>query len=85
MVCGGITELRRRISIPAAKKLRKDELEKAIVTFLGTGQATVATKRALRRTGMKDVDRGLNSEELRIEHYTSNRETKEFHLSNRHI
>lgn len=66
-----------RIGIPAAAKLRKDELEKAIVTFLRTGKATLPTKRALRRTGMKDVDRGLHLK-LPIEHYTSNRQTKEF-------
>jgi hypothetical protein len=68
-----------RIGIPAAKKLRKDELEKAIVTFLSTGKAALPTKRSLRRTGVKDVDRGLNLK-LGIEHYTSNRETKEFIL-----
>jgi len=28
-----------RIGIPDAKKLRKDELEKAVVTFLRTGKA----------------------------------------------
>jgi hypothetical protein len=66
-----------RIGVPAAKKLRKDELEKAIVTFLRTGQAALPTERSLRRIGVKDVDRGLNLK-LRIEHYTCNRETKEF-------
>jgi hypothetical protein len=66
-----------RIGIPAAKKLRKDELETAIVTFLRTGKTTLPTKRSLRKTGVKDVDRGLNLT-LRIEHYTCNRETKEF-------
>jgi len=66
-----------RIGIPAAKKLRKDELEKAIVTFLRTGKAALPTKRSLRRIGVKDVDCGLNLK-LRIEHYTCNRETKEF-------
>ncbi len=30
-----------RIGIPAAKKLRKDELEKAIVAFLRTGKAVL--------------------------------------------
>jgi hypothetical protein len=35
-----------RIGIPAAKKLRKDELEKAIVTFLRTGKAALPTKRS---------------------------------------
>ncbi len=67
-----------RIGIPAAKKLRKDELEKAIVTFLCTGKAALPTKRSLRRIGVKDVDCGLNLK-LRIEHYTCNRETKDVH------
>jgi hypothetical protein len=66
-----------RIGIPAATKLRKDELEKAIVTFLRTGKAALPTKRSLRRIGVKDVDCGLTLQ-LRIEHYTCNRETKEF-------
>jgi hypothetical protein len=66
-----------RIGIPAAKKLRKDELEKAIVAFLRTGTAALPTTRALRKTGVKDVERGLNMK-LRIENYTSNRETKDF-------
>ena len=38
-----------RIGIPDAKKLRKDELERAIATFLRTGNAAVPTKRSLRR------------------------------------
>jgi SAP domain-containing new25 len=66
-----------RIGIPAAKKLRKDELEKAIVAFLRTGTAALPTKRSLRKTGRKDIERGLTLR-LRIEHYTSNRETKDF-------
>jgi len=66
-----------RIGIPAAKKLRKDELAKAILTFLRTGSAALPTKRSLRRTGVRDVERGLNLK-LRIENYTSNRETKDF-------
>ena len=72
-----------RIGIPAAKKLRKDELEKAIVTFLRTGKATLPTKRSLRKTGVKDVERGLNLK-LRIENYTSNRETKDFIVEQAH-
>jgi SAP domain-containing new25 len=66
-----------RIGIPAATKLRKDELEKAIVMFLRTGNAALPTKRSLRKTGLKDVERGLHRK-LRIVHYTSNRETKTF-------
>jgi len=72
------------IGIPAARKLRKDELEKAIVAFLRTGKAALPTKRSLRRTGVKDVERGL-SLKLRIEHYTSNRETKDFIVEQAHL
>ena len=64
-----------RIGIPAAKKLRKDELEKAIVAFLHTGKAALPTKRSLRKAGAKDVERGLNLK-LRIENYTSNRKRR---------
>ena len=66
-----------RIGIPAAKKLRKDELEKAIVAFLRTGKAELPTERSLRKTGVRDAERGFNLK-LRIEHYTSNRVTKDF-------
>ena len=65
-----------RIGVPAAKKLRKDELEQAIVAFL-RGDAVVPTKRSLRKTGVKDLERGL-SLKLRIGNYTSNRKTKDF-------
>ena len=73
-----------RIGIPAAKKLRKDELEKAIEVFLRTGNAALPTKRSLRKTGVKDVERGLNLK-LRIENYTSNRETKDFIVKQAHL
>jgi hypothetical protein len=66
-----------RVGIPAAAKLRKDELEKAIVQLLRTGEAALPTRRSLRKTGVKDLERGL-SLKLRIEHYTSNRQTKDF-------
>jgi hypothetical protein len=72
-----LKDFAERIGIPGATKLRKDELEKAILVFLRTGKAALPTKRALRRTGRKDVERGLHLK-LRIEHYTSNRETKDF-------
>jgi len=66
-----------RIGVPAAKKQRKDELEMAIAAFLRTGHAALLTRRSLHKTGVKDVERGLNLK-LQIEHYTSNRETKDF-------
>ena len=72
-----LKDFAERIGIPAAKKLRKDELETAIAAFLRTGNAALPTKRSLRRTGEKDVERGL-SLTLPIQNYTSNRETKDF-------
>jgi hypothetical protein len=72
-----LKDFAERIGIPAAKRLRKDELERAIVGFLRTGDARLPTGRSLRKSGAKDVERGL-SLQLRIEHYTSNRETKDF-------
>ena len=41
------------------------------------------TNRSLRKTGVKDVERGLNLK-LRIENYTSNRETKDFIVEQAH-
>jgi hypothetical protein len=76
-----LKEFAVRIGIPGAKKLRKDELEMAIVAFLRTGHAALPTKRSLHKRGVKDVERGL-SLKLRIEHYTSNRETKDFIITN---
>jgi hypothetical protein len=75
-----VEELRdfaRQVGIPEATRLRKDEIERALVTFLRTGTVKLPTKRALRKTGVKDLERGL-SLNLPIEHYTSNRETKDF-------
>lgn len=72
-----LTAFAGRIGIPGATKLRKDELEEAIVVFLRTGNAVLPTKRSLRRTGLRDVERGLHLK-LRIVNYTSNRETKDF-------
>jgi SAP domain-containing new25 len=72
-----LKDFAERIGVPFANQLRKDELEKAIATFLRTGEAALPTRRSLRRTGVKDVDRGLTLK-LRIERYTSNRATKDF-------
>jgi hypothetical protein len=73
-----------RIGIPSANKLRKDELERAIVAFLRTGKAALPTRRSLSKTGVKDVARGLDVK-LRIENYTSNRETKDFIIEQAHL
>jgi hypothetical protein len=65
------------IGIPSANKLRKDELENAIVTFLKTGKASLPTHRSLTKTGIKDSEKGL-SLKLLIINYTNNTETKTF-------
>jgi hypothetical protein len=72
-----LQEFAETIGIPSAKKLRKDELEKAIKTFLGTRKIQSPTKRSLAKVGVKDVEHGLHVD-LPIVNYTSNRETKDF-------
>jgi hypothetical protein len=74
---GQLKDFARGIGIPGASKLRKDELEEAILAFLRTGKAELPTKRSLRKRGIKDIERGLRLA-LPIENYTSNRETKNF-------
>jgi hypothetical protein len=65
------------IGIPSASKLRKDELEDAIKTFLRTGKTPLATQRRLSRSGLKDVDRGLDLD-LPVVLYTNDTETKRY-------
>lgn len=74
------TELRafaKTLGIPSASKLRKDELEKALRHFIRTGETAHLVKRALVKSGTRDVDKGLRLD-LPIVHYTSNKETKAF-------
>ena len=68
-----------RSGIPGATGLRKDELERAIKHFLRTGEVKSLVRRALKKTGTPDVEKGLRLD-LPIVHYTSNRETKDFIL-----
>jgi hypothetical protein len=65
------------IGIPSARKLRKDELERAIERYLKAKKIEVPTKRSLTRSGPRDVEIGL-ALDLPVVHYTSNRETKDF-------
>src|SRR5262245_19777833 len=74
------TEIKRfakSLGIPAAHKLRKDELETAIRHFLFHGTIKMPTKRELSRVGVKDVDRGLRLNR-RVMLYTNDPETKSF-------
>jgi hypothetical protein len=72
-----IKQFAQSLGVPAAHKLRKDELEKAIRRFLATGKVTSPTKRDLSRSGVKDIDRGLTLDR-RVVLYTNDRETKAF-------
>ena len=72
-----IKRFARSLGVPAAHKLRKDELEKIIRHFLTHGRVTSPTKRDLSRSGIKDVDRGLRLDR-RVIFYTNDRETKAF-------
>jgi hypothetical protein len=65
------------IGIPSANKLRKDELETAIRSFLKTGKATNPARRSLSSGGIKDVERGLKLE-LEVVRFTNDEETKSF-------
>jgi len=67
----------KTIGLPSASKLRKDELEKAIRTFLTTGKARNPARRLLSTTGIRDVDRGL-SLDLEVVRFTNDLETKAF-------
>src|SRR5712692_5039555 len=64
------------IGIPAASKLRKDELEELIKHFMRTGSIRNPTRKTLSRSG-RDVERGL-SLELPVVSYTNDKETKDF-------
>jgi hypothetical protein len=65
------------IGIPAASKLRKDELEELIKHFLRTGSIRNPTRKTLSRAGVRDVERGL-SLKLPVVNFTNDRETKDF-------
>ncbi len=65
------------IGIPAASKLRKDELEELIKHFLRTGSIRNPTRKTLSRSGVRDVEKGLNLK-LPVVNYTNDKETKDF-------
>jgi hypothetical protein len=65
------------VGVPAASRLRKDELETAIRQFIRTGQAKSPTNRSTARCGVPDVALGLRLD-LPVVNYTSNPETKAF-------
>lgn len=68
------------IGINNSSKLRKDELEKLIRHFLKTGKLRQAERKNIVKTGRKDLELGL-TRTLPVVHYTSNKETKGFIIS----
>src|SRR5579862_1519578 len=72
-----IKRFARSLGVPAAHRLRKDELEKAIRYFLAEGKVTSPAKRDPSRAGIKDTDRGLRLDR-RVVLYTNDRQTKAF-------
>ena len=74
------TELRSfavAIGIAAANRLRKDELEAAVKTFIRTGRPPTNAPRARAIGRVSDLVLGLRLD-LPVRRYTSNRETKQF-------
>lgn len=72
-----LQEFARRVGIPSAKRLRKDELENALKHFFRSGERKNLVRRGLSKSGVRDLDRGLRLD-LPVVHYTSNKETKAF-------
>lgn len=75
-----VRDFAKDIGIPDAAKLRKDELEMAIKTFLAKGKAENPVRRNLDRSGTRDIEIGLGLD-LPVVNYTSNIETKDFIVS----
>jgi hypothetical protein len=65
------------VGIPSAKRLRKDELERALKHFFRSGERKSLVRRGLSKSGDRDVDKGLRLD-LPVVRYTSNKETKDF-------
>ena len=67
----------KAIGLPSAGKLRKDEIEKAILILLKTGKIRNPARRNLSTSGIKDVERGLRLD-LPVVRFTNDKETKDF-------
>jgi hypothetical protein len=67
----------KELGIANSSKLRKDELEHFIKTYLRTGNITSSQRKNLVPKGQKDFELGLTPN-LSINNYTNNKETKSF-------
>jgi hypothetical protein len=72
-----LIEFGKKLGLPAANRMRKNELESAIKTYLTTGRLPRTTSSKPLQKGIKDLDKGLRLD-LPIANYTSNRVTKGF-------
>jgi hypothetical protein len=72
-----LVEFGKTLGLPAAHRMRKNELESAIAAYLTTGRLPNKISSKPLKKGVKDLDRGLTLD-LVIANYTSNRETKRF-------
>ncbi|MEJ2052987.1 MAG: SAP domain-containing protein, partial [Calditrichaceae bacterium] len=70
----------REIGIPNSSKLRKDELENLIKILLRTGKIKSSGRKNIQKSGIKDLEKGL-SNSMQIMNYTSNKQTKDFIIS----
>ena len=67
----------KKLGLPAAHRMRKNELSSAITAYLKTGRPPRTVRAKPLKKGPRDLDAGL-SLRLKISNYTSNRETKDF-------
>ena len=72
-----LKDFARELGIPSVSKLRKDEIEKSIKHFFRTGKIIKPTQRDLAKTGVRDVEIGLNLK-LPIINYINDNETMQF-------
>jgi hypothetical protein len=66
-----------RIGISSPRRLRKDQLERALKLFIRTGRVEQSRAPRRSRADERDVEKGLRLD-LPVVNYTSNRETKAF-------
>jgi len=72
-----LKEFAKAIGIPAAHRLRKDELEDCIKRFLATGKIESTNKQSHSRTRIKDIEIGLRLD-IPVGVYTNDKTTKDF-------
>jgi len=73
----------KQIGLNNSSKLRKDELEPLIKSYLRTGKIKNSNRKNVVKSGTKDSDIGLTTS-LPINNYTNNKQTKDFIISEAH-